>query len=269
MQFTSHFVGRVSHAALCGTLVVGVGTTASLGGCVAVRSTLARTGLPVAPATFQDPRAALPDGVDGRLFALLWARMSYQRTNASCSVATVTLAVNGLRAARGLAPVTQESVVATDASGRWWNATQADANGVTLDAAHLLCLGALANLGDVPRDRHVGVQVVHVPPQHAPAKDLGEAERALAFALGRMGRAPGKTLVLVNFSQGRLVASGAHEGHLSIVGAFDAARSRVLVLDVDTDRMRPYWVPLSALLAAMQVPDDVTGEPRGYLVVDA
>lgn len=268
MQLSSHFIGRVSSVALSSALLAGVTTTASLTGCVAIRSTLARTGLPVAPAVFQDPAAPLPTGVDGRTLALLAPHMVYQRTDASCSVATVTVAINGVRAGRDLAPVTQEAVVATDRSGRWWNATQSGGNGVSLDAAQLLCLGAAAALGDVPRDRHVGVQAVHVPAPGASSQARTDARQALAFALGRMAERPGKTVILVNFEQARLVRSGGHEGHLSPVGAWDEARSRVLVLDVDADRMRPYWVPLDALMDAMALPDDVTGEPRGYLIID-
>lgn len=261
MQLTQQFSGRVSRVAFGCALVAAVGTTTSLSG------RLVRTGLPVAPGVAQDPAGAFPSNVPTASFAALWPQMAYQRTDSSCTVATVTVAVNALRAARGLAPVTQEAVVASDPSGHWWHATQADGPGLDLDAAHLAALGAAASLGDAPRDRNVGVQAVHVPPVGAPLSARAEARRALAYALDRMVKTPSRVFVLVNFNQGRLVRRGANEGHFSLVGAWDEARERVLVLDVGREQMRPYWVPLDGLVDAMQLPDDATGEPRGYLVV--
>jgi glutathione gamma-glutamylcysteinyltransferase len=56
-------------------------------------------------------------------------------------------------------------------------------------------------------------------------------------------------------------------GHVSVVGAYDAASERVLVFDVDASSPRPYWVSLSRFVQGMNTPDDETGIARGYLVV--
>lgn len=259
MQDSHRFTGTLPHLTLACTLATGVSTTATLSGCIALHGALH----PFAPGRFFDPEGAWPQGVAKDTYAALAPHWVYQRTDASCSVASVTTVLSALRAARGLPPIGQEDVVRADSSGRWWHATQNGGVGMDLDAVQLVALRACAQLADVPRDPRVHVQAVHVPA----TGELTNAEQGLAFALGQMVARPQDVFILVNFEQGRLIARGAPEGHLSVVGGWDERRQQVLILDVDADRMRPYWVPLAALVAAMRRPDDVTGQPRGYLVV--
>lgn len=54
---------------------------------------------------------------------------------------------------------------------------------------------------------------------------------------------------------------------MSVVGAYDARARRVLILDVDNRNPMPYWVSVDALVDGMNTVDDMTGEPRGYLLI--
>lgn len=66
---------------------------------------------------------------------------------------------------------------------------------------------------------------------------------------------------LVYFNQG--VVTGDWDGpHVSVIGAFDAATDRVLILEVDQEWYIPYWTPVPVLLAAMLKP---TGPEHGPL----
>ncbi|MGC4118533.1 MAG: phytochelatin synthase family protein [Myxococcales bacterium] len=58
--------------------------------------------------------------------------------------------------------------------------------------------------------------------------------------------------MIVHFVQDELTAApGGPYPHISPIGAYDAARRRVLVLDVDREWYEPYWVSDEALFKAM------------------
>ena len=72
--------------------------------------------------------------------------------------------------------------------------------------------------------------------------------------------------VVVNFSRKVLGQTGG--GHFSPIGGFHAAKDLVLVMDVARFKYPPYWVPLVDLWKAMTQVDDLTGETRGYFVIE-
>ena len=72
--------------------------------------------------------------------------------------------------------------------------------------------------------------------------------------------------LLLNFDVRAYVGVGDY-GHIAPVGAYDAERQRVLVLDPDRVWYEPYWIPESVALAGMATRDSVTGRPRGYIHV--
>lgn len=60
---------------------------------------------------------------------------------------------------------------------------------------------------------------------------------------------------------------------MSVIGAYDAATDRVLVLDVDQEWYIPYWSPVSALLKAFVKPAPrnqgvLQGQTGGILLID-
>jgi hypothetical protein len=69
--------------------------------------------------------------------------------------------------------------------------------------------------------------------------------------------------VLVNYSRGGVGQPGG--GHISPLGAYDAASDSFLVLDVNPNAQPWAWVPAGALIDAMRTKD--AAENRGYLLV--
>ena len=210
-----------------------------------------RPAYPLAPARdaacLQAPRAQ----------ALL-ASLVRQQTDTSCSVATTTTLINVVRQRRRLPPLSQAEVVATDPTGSWQLATAApDSRGITLDKLALLMMQAFGHSGI----KRVVIEAVHV-------RDVSDASRAeLTRILNASEAADGAPFVVLNYLQSAYLALGDPVGHMSILGAWDQARGRALVLDVDGRILQPYWVTPSVLLEGMNTADDETGEARGYLVV--
>jgi len=69
--------------------------------------------------------------------------------------------------------------------------------------------------------------------------------------------------VLVNYLRAGVGQPGG--GHISPLGAYDAASDSILVLDVNPNAQPWSWVPASALIDAMRTKD--ANENRGYLLV--
>ncbi|MFO1073778.1 MAG: phytochelatin synthase family protein [Geminicoccaceae bacterium] len=84
-----------------------------------------------------------------------------------------------------------------------------------------------------------------------------------------VNEASDRDVVLAYFNQG--VLTGDWDGpHVSPLGAFDAARGRVLVMDVDREWYVPYWSPEARLLDAMLKPapagmGSLAGETGGLI----
>ncbi|AOJ82555.1 glutathione gamma-glutamylcysteinyltransferase [Burkholderia savannae] len=174
-----------------------------------------------------------------------------QKTESYCGVASLVMVLNALRvpapAAAQYPPFhyfTQDNVL-NDATEKIRPQAQIEQHGMTLDQ-----LGALANAlgarGDV---RHASDASV-------------DAFRADAVAhLGRPGR-----YVLVNYLRSRLGQQTG--GHISPLGAYDAAADRFLILDVSRYKYPPVWVRAADLYAAMNTPDaDNGGRSRGYVLI--
>lgn len=108
--------------------------------------------------------------------------------------------------------------------------------------------GALAALG-------LDVQV-------RPMDDAVSDEVALAELVANLAHPD--DYVIVNYARPVLGQKGG--GHISPLGAYDAASRSFLVLDVNPNDGKTWvWVPASKLLAAMRTHDTV--ENRGYLLV--
>jgi Phytochelatin synthase len=127
--------------------------------------------------------------------------------------------------------------------------------GVTLDQLAALATQSLRAFGITD----AGVEVTHVADTSAAA--LSRLRERL-----RASEASASDWLLLNFSAATYVGSGDY-GHIAPVGAFDAIRQRVLVLDPDRVWYEPYWIPDEVALAGMATPDSVTGQPRGYVYV--
>ncbi|AHI63319.1 glutathione gamma-glutamylcysteinyltransferase [Burkholderia thailandensis] len=185
-------------------------------------------------------------------YASLGSHFVTQQTQSYCGVASLVMVLNALRvpapAAAQYPPFhyfTQDNVL-NDVTEKIRPRAQIELHGMTLDQ-----LGALANaLGASGDIRH--------------ASDVSiDAFRADAVAhLGRPGR-----YVLVNYLRSRLGQQTG--GHISPLGAYDAAADRFLILDVSRYKYPPVWVTTADLYAAMNTPDaDSGGRSRGYVLID-
>lgn len=199
--------------------------------------------------------AALPASAQ---LAALYPSFVHQRTPSSCSVASAGTVLNAILAAQGRPGLSPEAILASDPSGAWARQT-ADANspGLTLEAMALHLLRLLTQAGL----RRVAVDVVPVGAVSA------SAIANLAQLLERAERTPQTLFLVANFLQSGATPEGDPVGHFSPLGAYSSGRQAVLVLDVDPEVPSPYWTPLADLVAAMQRPDSMAAQPRGYLVV--
>jgi hypothetical protein len=77
-----------------------------------------------------------------------------------------------------------------------------------------------------------------------------------------------RDFILANFLQS--VLTGDPEGsvgHIAPIGAFDARKKRVLILDPDREYYQPYWVPYEKLFDAVNTTDASTSKSRGLVIV--
>jgi hypothetical protein len=167
-----------------------------------------------------------------------------QITGSACSVAAIAMLLNALRGlpAHNDDPlVTQEAVLQAVASEAWTRQTAENGGGVSFAefVSYLhLSLDAF----------HLDAEVEVLKPGDNSPATLAELRRVLS-ANERTDR----DIALVYFNQG--VLTGAWDGpHISPIGAYDAARRRVLIMDVDRQWYIPYWASDEKLLAAMLRP---------------
>lgn len=170
-----------------------------------------------------------------------------QFTSSACGVASVTAAVTGLK---GLPPLAEDTVLSQPelldlvADAHWSAISQEDGDGVSF--AELVDYAGRAA-------KAAGLSVTETsfhPADEAP----GEAARiaTLRHWLAQNEQSAADVL-LVYFNQG--VVTGDWDGpHVSLIGAYDAASDRALILEVDQEWYIPYWTPVPVLLAAMERP---------------
>ena len=196
-----------------------------------------------------------------------WALAPYyepQATDSACSLAATAMLVNALR---GLPPhardrlVSQKGLLEAVGSSDWAKETAQGGAGVTWQAYLGYLSLSLAAFG-------IDAQIeIFKPRDDAPA--TLQQVRALLAA----NEDGDRDIVLVYFNQG--VLTGDWDGpHISPIGAYDAGRRRVLVMDVDRQWYVPYWSSDEKLLEAMlrPVPQDfgaLAGETGGLIRVVA
>jgi hypothetical protein len=99
--------------------------------------------------------------------------------------------------------------------------------------------------------------------RHADDSSVDRFRSEASAALGEPGQH-----VVVNYLR-PLIGQGPG-GHISPLGAYDAASDRFLILDVARYRYAPVWVQTADLYAAMNTVDaSAEGRRRGYVLVKA
>lgn len=184
-----------------------------------------------------------------------------QFTTSACSIASVTAALNGLA---GLPPLAEDTVTTQPdllemvGSAEWSALSAEGGDGVTFAQLAAFTEAALTAKG------MEGYRVESFHPAAADAA-AGAEMRARLTA----NEASAQDALLVYFNQG--VVTGDWDGpHISVIGAYDAAADRVLILEVDQEWYVPYWTPAEVLLEAMVKPTSdehgpLEGETGGFV----
>ena len=189
-----------------------------------------------------------------------WRLVSYyvpQASNSACSLASSAMLVNALRSAppRAETPLaTQTSVLAAVGSETWARETAEGGPGVTFAEFEDYVRLSLRAFGI---DAHTEV--------FRPENDGPDALAELRRWLSENERSA-RDVILVYFNQGMLTGDW-YGPHISPVGAYDAERRAVLVLDVDREWYVPYWSSDAGLLRAMLRPRPREPEPGGLIRV--
>ena len=187
-----------------------------------------------------------------------------QFNGASCSAASVAMALNALvnaRRARGDEEKNiEQQALLEKVSGVKWKELLSEAgyegrHGVTLDQLGRVSREALA----VYAGAGSSVQVTTVT---GASPELEAFRQALSENEKNQG-----DIMLLHFAQDALTgAPGGPYAHVSPVGAYDAKSRRVLIFDVDREWYEPYWASDIQVLKAMAVKTAAFGR-GGYVVL--
>ncbi len=187
-----------------------------------------------------------------------------QFTSSACSIATVTAAINGIKGQPAWASQTvmsQTELLDLTANPDWAALSAEGGDGVKFQ--QLVDFTTLA-LAATELDR----TVVEFHPSEA-----NDASRAEVVNLLALNEITADNALMVYFNQG--VVTGDWDGpHISLIGAYDADRDRVLILEVDQEWYIPYWTPVDVLLEAMVKPTSsehgpLEGETGGFVMISA
>lgn len=185
-----------------------------------------------------------------------------QFTETACSVASATMVINAIRACLNpdpgpdTKPVTQQDVLEAVNNPTWRaGVDRDDGSGATLrELAVYLEVGVKTLAGSA-------ASVLVAPVTELSAATADSFRQSLSACEAHSGE-----WVISNYYMEGVIGAGDY-GHFSPVGAYDATRDRVLILDVYRRELEPYWVPADRLLAGMATPSRGDGEPRGYLAI--
>ena len=190
-----------------------------------------------------------------------WALSPYytaQQTGAACSIASVSMVVNGARSKQNLTAddelASQNNVLKKTKREAWTKAVENTGGGVALDQLGQYVEESFKAYGLTP----VEVQVFH-------AQKTPEFKKKLHDALVENEKSA-NDFIIANFNQGTYTGD-AEAGHIAPVGAYDAKTARVLIMDPDREWYEPYWVSEETFLDGMATGDKSSGMTRGFVWV--
>lgn len=168
-----------------------------------------------------------------------------QDTDSACSAASIAMLLNALRGvpARNTVELVTQSALRAAVHDPAWNAETAQ-NGHGVTFAELVRVVAESLHAYALKD----YEIETFRPADASHGSLAKLQRILAA-----NERSSADFALLYFDQG--VLTGDWDGpHISPIGAYDAARRRVLIMDVDRRFYVPYWSPVSKVLDSMLRP---------------
>ena len=185
-------------------------------------------------------------------FALLANHFEPQVNGLFCGPATAAIVLNALHG-QGVAQsrFTQESVIAKGRKTR----AQVLGEPVIFKGQQIKDYGyQLRQFDELLRAHGLATRMVVVDDRVSDA----EVRTALAENLARRG-----DFVVVNYRRGSVGQAGG--GHISPLGAYDAATDSFLVLDVNPTNAAWAWIPAPAMIGGMRTFDTV--ENRGFVLI--
>lgn len=191
-----------------------------------------------------------------------WALIPYaqaQRDGRSCSLAVFATTINSLRARR---PMTADDKFV----GQGELLDQVDHAGWNRMFKQK---GKTASLQEFAQIAEKALQLYGIKGKKVEWRHVDKADDKAIAEIREMlvkNEKSADDLILVNALQSELTADpeGA-VGHVLNVGAYDAARDRVLLIDPDREYYEPYWVDLKMLVQGMNTRDSDSGKNRGYI----
>ncbi len=174
-----------------------------------------------------------------------------QETPSACGIASAVTILNALQVP---APLDDKLGVQTFTHGDFFNTC---ARGVFTPESVARGGTTLTQLADLLRCHPVRVDVVH-----GEETTLEDFRKRLAENL-----ADPTNFIVVNYERSEV--GQEYTGHHSPLGAYNAAKDRVLVMDVARYKYPPTWVRTESLYKAIRTTDLVSGRSRGYLIVTA
>ncbi|MDF1590362.1 MAG: phytochelatin synthase family protein [Desulfobacterales bacterium] len=182
-----------------------------------------------------------PSRQDGQaLKAALFRHYVKQYHEASCSVASVVMAVNAIREVQvgRSQPITQMDILQKVRTGYWKERMSAEGH----NGRRGLPLPLLGEIVKSSLDIYgVAYKTIETVPG---AQGAGPAERKREELRDRLTdfETKGDSLIIAHFGQGAFVKT-LNIPHISPVGGFDTQSGQVIILDVDPDQANPYRVP--------------------------
>jgi hypothetical protein len=182
-----------------------------------------------------------------------------QQDEKSCSLASVTMVINAARAGKKLTAddklALQSDVLDKTKNEVWTQMLKGHGRTIVLDDLGPIVESALKAYGF----RSAKAEIVHAE-ETSPGfakklhQDLVENEESA------------NDFIIANFLQGTYTGD-AFVGHIAPVGAYDASKQRVLILDPDREYYEPYWVSEAVFLKGMATKDSGSAKNRGYIYV--
>ncbi len=193
-----------------------------------------------------------------------WAMAGFyvpQFNGAACSLASVTMALNAARSRitrHADTRVILQQELLSQMGGEWKRRVApflglSSVRGVTLDLLARFAQESFRKNG-FPTAKAEAVRLDPRDPQ-----SLVRLRRDL-----ETNEASASDFILINFDQ-KVLTDDTSVGHIAPIGAYDAAKRRVLVMEPDREWYEPYWVSDERLLQAMATIDGETGKSRGYV----
>lgn len=177
--------------------------------------------------------------------ALLEKYYVQQKSDASCSLATLTMVINALR--DGEKPLTQEELLDQVGDANWEKAVAQGGDGVTLD-----------QFGEITRR---ALKLFHLDHLQVTVYHLDSMPLCLDPAI-----LDSETFVILNFDQAIFLELEENLGHISPLGRVQSCYYQIL--DVDYSLSNPfYWVDQTTFLRGMNSRDSDSSLYRGYLII--